>query len=127
MISLLDKLSFIFNINYHILIVFYAWTTVFVQCKILHWCVTFQLKIPGFKFNEDPLTHATAVQITAAHLPKLKSRKVIPISAIPEKLVFMHLREKRQLLSHAFPIELNRIKLGSDCEINDTSMLSCTT
>ena len=107
MISLLDKLSFIFNINYHILIVFYAWTTVFVQCKILHWCVTFQLKIPGFKFNEDPLTHATAVQITAAHLPKLKSLKVIPISAIQEKLVFMHLKGEETAFVSRFP---NRVE-----------------
>lgn len=68
-------------------------------------------KIPGFKFIEDPLTHATGVQITAAHLPELESLKVIPISAIKEKLFLCILREKRQLFFPAFPIELNRIKL----------------
>ena len=74
---------------------------------------------------EGPLTHATAVQITAVHLPKLKNLKVIPISAIQEKLVFMHFEGEETAFVPGFPIELNWIKLRSHCELYDTSMLSC--
>ena len=53
-------------------------------------------KIPGFK-----------VQITAAHLPKLKSLKVIPISTIQEKLVFMHFKGEATAFVSPFP---NRVE-----------------
>lgn len=64
-------------------------------------------KIPGFKFIEDPLTHATAVQITAAHLRELRSFKVIAISAIEEKLVFMHFKGEETAYVSRFP---NRVE-----------------
>lgn len=64
-------------------------------------------KIPGFKFIEDPLTHATGVQITAVHLPELESLKVIPISAIKEKLIFMHFKGGEIAFVSRFP---NRVE-----------------
>ena len=65
------------------------------------------LKIPGFKFIEDPLTDATGVQITAAHLPELESLKVIPISPMKEKLVFMHFKGEETAFVSRFP---NRVE-----------------
>ena len=45
-------------------------------------------KVPDFNFVEDPLRHATGLQISAVYLPELESLKIVPISAIKEKLVY---------------------------------------
>lgn len=47
-------------------------------------------KVPDFNFVEDPVTNATGLQISAVSLPELGSLKVVPISAIKEKLLYMH-------------------------------------
>ena len=60
-------------------------------------------KIPDFNFVEDPLTHATGLQITAVYLPEPESLRVIPISAIKEKLVYMFFKGEEIAFVSRFP------------------------
>ena len=53
--------------------------------------------MPGFTITEDPITHASGLQFTAV-IPQAGDHtsaiKVIPISAIREKLIYMQCDEK---------------------------------
>ena len=65
--------------------------------------------MPGFTITEDPITHASGLQFTAI-IPQADDHastiKVIPISAIREKLVYMQCDDKVAFVSH-FP---NRVE-----------------
>ena len=65
--------------------------------------------MPGFTLTEDPITHASGLQFTAI-IPQdgdnTSTIKVIPTSAIREKLVYMQCDEKVAFVSR-FP---NRVE-----------------
>ena len=65
--------------------------------------------VPGFTVTEDPIAHASGLQFTAI-IPQAGDHastiKVIPISAITEKLVYMQCDEKVAFVSR-FP---NRVE-----------------
>ena len=65
--------------------------------------------VPGFTITEDPITHASGLQFTAV-IPQAGDHastiKVIPISAIKEKLVYMQYDEKVGFVSRF----LNRVE-----------------
>ena len=64
-------------------------------------------KVPDFNFVEDPVTNATGLQISAVSLPELGSLKVVPISAIKEKLLYMHFEGDQIAFVSRFP---NKVK-----------------
>ena len=64
-------------------------------------------KVPDFNFVEDPVTNATGLQISAVCSPELGSLKVVPISAIKEKLVYMHFEGDQIAFVSRFP---NRVE-----------------
>ena len=101
MICLLGKLSSIFSINNLVIKVFYVWKTV---CPVQNLALVRDFpKIRSFKFVEDPLTHATGVQLTAVYLPELENLKVIPISAIKEKVVYKQFKGEETAFVSRFP------------------------
>lgn len=57
-------------------------------------------KVPGFTFTEDPITHASGLQFSAI-FPRDHAgiMKVIPVSAIREKLVYMQCGEEIAFVS----------------------------
>jgi len=65
--------------------------------------------VPGFTITEDPITHAGGLQFTAI-VPQTSDHastiKVIPISAIREKFVYMQCEQKLAFVSR-FP---NRVE-----------------
>ena len=60
-------------------------------------------KVTNFNFVEDPVTNATGLQISVVSSPELGSLKVVLISAIKEKLVYMHFEGDQIAFVSRFP------------------------
>ena len=60
-------------------------------------------KVPDFNFVDDPVTNVTGLQISAVSLPELGSLKVVPISAIKEKLLYMQFEGDQIAFVSCFP------------------------